>query len=205
MRLPLLLSAVLLASACALGPSRQAESLARYDFGPPPALGTAGNPVNLRDVAVRSPVWLESAGLQYRLAYADAAQRQSYAHSRWVAPPRQLMEQMLQRALGAGAGANGGCRLHIELDEFLHLFEQPATSFGVLEARVMLFAPRPERLVAQRGFSVREPAPTPDARGGVAALGAAAAAFARELRAWLGALDRGGEPGLNSARACRGG
>jgi cholesterol transport system auxiliary component len=45
--------------------------------------------------------------------------------------------------------------------------------------------PAGERLLAQRSFFVRRPAPTPDAPGGVRALAAAADAAAEEIAQWL--------------------
>lgn len=202
----LLLSLTALAVAgCSIGPAR--EQVAHYDLGPPPAIESTQARVNLRAVEVESPSWLDGQGLQYRLAYANKLQRESYAESRWVAPPGQLLEQALRRAVisGDSVAGSGGCKLRVELDEFLHVFDQPATSFGLIEARAALLAPRNDALLARRSFSLRRPAPTQDARGGVAALSGAVEQLTREVSDWLAALEREAGQGFNIARTCRAG
>lgn len=202
----LLLSLAALAFAgCSIGPAR--EQVAHYDLGPQPAIESRQARVSLRSVEVESPSWLDGQAMQYRLAYADKLQRESYAESRWVAPPGQLLEQVLRRAVlsGESAAGAGGCRLRITLDEFLHFFEQPTASFGLVEARAVVLAPRNDMPLARRSFSLRQPAPTQDARGGVAALSGAVERLTGEVGDWLAALDRAEAQGLSIARTCRAG
>ena len=90
------------------------------------------------------PSWLDTPQLQYRLLFADATRRRSYAESRWVAPPGELLEAALRRQLmGDGnAPANGGCMLRVDLDELLQVFHTPQRSDGLIELQVSLVAPR---------------------------------------------------------------
>lgn len=193
-----------LLAGCALnGPVIQ---VTHYDLGAPaaPAAGAPG--FGLRAVEVVAPSWLDGPAIQYRLAYASGSERHSYAESRWVASPAELLELALERVIASNGGTalSGGCRLRVDLDEFIHSFEGPAASHGQLEARAAVLAPRSDTLLARRSFSIGRPAPSHDARGAAEALGGAAGELTRALREWLATLDRDGAPGLNIARSCRG-
>lgn len=150
-----------------------------YDLGPgqEPRTETAlvGN------VQVLAPTWLRTTAMQYRLSYASAAQRHSYLESRWAAPPAELLLGVLGRSLGG----EGGCKLEIELDEFIQ--DHPATgrSDGVIEVRARL---RGGSTLANRDFHLRLPSASPDATGGVAALGRGTRQLSGELGAWLAEL-----------------
>ena len=195
-----------LALAGCLGASRPAPDVAQFDFGPTASVPAMTPVFPLRSVDVAAPSWLDSPALQYRLAYAEPARRQSYAESRWVAPPGELLEVALRRAIVSSetSTVTGGCRLLIDLDELAQVFRTPRDSDGVIEVRASLLAARTDTLLARRGFSVSRPAATADARGGVAAITAAVEALAAGVRDWLGALDRERAPGLNIAQTCRG-
>jgi len=195
-----------LALAGCLGASRQAPDVAHFDFGPPLNVPAITPALPLRSVDVVAPSWLDSPALQYRLAYAEPARRQNYAESRWIAPPGELLEVALRRAIVSSETptVTGGCRLLIDLDELAQVFRTPRDSDGVIEVRASLLAARTDKLLARRGFSVSRPAATADARGGVAAITAAVEALVAGVRDWLGALDRERAPGLNIAQTCRG-
>lgn len=195
-----------LALAGCLGVSRQAPDVAHFDFGAPVTVPASTPALPLRSVDVVAPSWLDSPALQYRLAYAEPARRQSYAESRWIAPPGELVEVALRRAIVSGDTLTQavGCRLLIDLDELAQVFRTPGDSDGVIEVRASLLAPRTDTLLARKGFSVSRPAASADARGGVAAITAAVEALAAGLRDWIGALDRERAPGLNIAQTCRG-
>lgn len=121
--------------------------------------------------------------MQYRLLYADMARRGEYAESRWAAPPAKLLRQAMERML-APTGV-GRCRLRIDLDEFVQVFDSPANSRFVLDGRATLFAG--QNVLDRRSFNLSEAAPTSDATGGAAAAAAAAKALGDELAPWLGA------------------
>lgn len=204
MRIPLLLSIFLLAG-CVGGAGRNVN-IAYYDLGASARIETGAQSLALRNVEVQAPSWLDAASLQYRLAYANAARRQSYAESRWVAAPAELIEQALRKAIISGndAAPGGGCKLRVDLDEFVHLFDAPNASRGLLEARAALLAPRSDVALARHNFALSKPAPTPDAPGGIEALRGAVTELAVSLRDWLNGLDRGTGSGLNIAERCRG-
>ena len=178
--------AAIMLSACAGG--RPAEEVAYYDLSAAEA-GVATLPF-LRTVEVAAPSWLDSGALQYRLNYRNASQRQVYIRSRWVAAPAELLEQFLKRSL-LGDASRGQCRLRLELDEFQQVFDTPEASRGVIEVRASLYGGAGRTQMARQNFHLSHPAASADARGGMAALGAAASDLSRQLRAWLeGDLSR---------------
>lgn len=173
-----------------------------FDLGPAPATAQAkplGAPLVLPDVEVAGA--LETTALLFRLGYADAFQLRPYAFARWSAPPAQLVRQRLRDHLGqtrpildnaaaASLARRGGVTppvLRIELEEFSQLFTSQTESEGVVRLRGTLLESTAagERLVAQRSFVARQPAPSADAPGGVRAISAATDAVAQEILAWL--------------------
>lgn len=192
-------------TACALPDKPVRPTL--YDFGPgataPMPGAQAGRPaLVLADIDAAGA--LDGPAVLYRLGYADANQLHPYAHARWSAPPPQLIRQRLRQQLAlnrvvldlgesaalARTGAVAPHVLRIDLEEFSHLFDSQAQSWGLLRLRatVMDSTPSGERLLAQRSFVVRQPAPTHDAPGGVRALAAATDAAAEEISQWLAQL-----------------
>lgn len=173
-----LIAVVLLATGCLgnLRPAAQAE----YDFGPLPAITQAAlqrTAVPVR-IGVAAPSWLAGTAMHYRLLHDTPAQRHIYAESRWAAPPAELLRLQLQRRL-AGADFPVGCRFRLQLVEFEQVFTAPTASHVRFAARAMS-GPK-----LQLGIDIEEAAPTPDARGGVAAMGRAVERLATRLAQWL--------------------
>jgi cholesterol transport system auxiliary component len=177
-----------------------------YDLGPGAAMAAQAAapqpsqpPLVLADI--RASGSIDGSAVLYRLGYADENQLRPYAHARWSAPPAQLLFQRVRERLArdravldpgehAALARSGGVAprvLRMDLEEFTHSFESQSRSWGVLLLRATLTdnTPAGERLLAQRSFLVRRPAPTPDAPGGVRALAAAADAAAEEIAQWL--------------------
>jgi cholesterol transport system auxiliary component len=77
--------------------------------------------------------------------------------------------------------------LRIELEEFSQVFDTATQSWGLLRLRATLLDNMQggEKLLAQRTFVIRKPAPAPDATGGAQALAAATDAAADEIGQWL--------------------
>ncbi len=180
-----------------------------YDFGPTALPADTRAPVRpmpapallLEPVQARAA--LDGTALQYRLAYANAQQLRPYAQARWSMAPAELLQQRLRSQLGAhrallqdGQGLvvpPGSLRLYVELDEFSQVFDSPSHSHALLRAHATLAQLEASgyRLLAQRSFTLQRPAPTPDAAGGVQALGQASDALVSELLGWMdGAVAR---------------
>lgn len=196
-------AALLLIAGCSsLAPEKPVRATL-YDFGPGPTSAptttAAQTSIVLEDIDPASG--LETSALLYRLAYADVNQLHPYALARWSGPPARLVRQRLREQLArnrtvldpsesAALARVAGTMprvLHIQLEELSQVFDSPAQSWGVLRLRATLMANTPsgERLVGQRLIVQRQPAPTPDASGGVRALTAATDAAAQELADWV--------------------
>ncbi len=178
----------------------QPKPVAAYD------LGLAERQVLAAELApaqieVLTPPWLTANAMQYRLAWDQPERRRAFAESRWVALPADLLGLALDRALLTGGGS-GRCRLHIELDEFVQVFDSVERSAVEIVVRAGLLAPRSDSAFARREFHVKEPAPSADALGGVSAYRVAVDRLAGELAGWIVALDRMPGQGLNEQGRC---
>lgn len=80
--------------------------------------------------------------------------------------------------------------LQLELDEFTQVFDTPEASVGLvrMHATVVTQTAGGGRLLAQRSFIAQQPAPSPDAAGGVRALTAASDRVLSEIAQWLSTL-----------------
>ena len=181
---------------------RQSPPMAVYDLGPVAEAFVPQGEWPALALEVRSPVWLDSSGIDFRLAYDDPLRRRQYASSRWLASPRQLLAQRLREQLGLQgviAGVAAACMLRVELQEFSHAFDSPQASRGTLQAQLLVIGAK-RQVLAGRRFLAEHHAATPDARGGVAALVAASDSLGNQIKDWLGAEARRG-----SLRDCRSG
>ncbi len=192
----LFVSAALALSGCAL-PDKPVHAQA-YDLGVPTAEPTTGGGVPLALDRIEAPAALDSTALVYRLVYAGGEQQpRHYANARWSMPPPQLLVQRLRHALAArhavldGDSPMATLKLRVELDEFDQVFGAPETSEGVVRLRVTASTSggiARQRLLGQRDFMARQPAPTPDAAGGALALRTASDEVLRQVVDWVGGL-----------------
>ena len=82
--------------------------------------------------------------------------------------------------------------LRISLDEFSHYFDSASASVGLVRLRATLVrsAPAGDRVLGQRTFTVRRPASSADAPGGVKALISASDAAMAEVVQWVDQLQQ---------------
>lgn len=147
----------------------------QYDLG---LAAPAAKLPPLRAVSVRAAMPFDGVEMHYRLAYRDAAELASFAHSRWAAPPAELMRKQLLRALPAGAGAP--CALELEIQEFTQVFTAKDASEARVEARASAGG-------ATRTFSVTEAGAGANAASGTAAFARAADRAIAEMAGWVSA------------------
>ena len=208
-RTGLLLSAAVLLGACAAVLEKPTRPLV-FDFGPGTlSVAEAATPSlpGVMLAEVEAPGALDGTAILYRLAFANVQQLMPYGAARWSMPPAQLVRQRLQDVLGQkrlvsassdsatmAAGGSSPARvsvaLRVELEEFTQYFEAADRSFGLLRLRATASSTGTagERVLGQRTFVVRRPAPSADAAGGVRALTDATSAAALELESWLSQL-----------------
>ena len=174
----------------------------RYDFGTL-AGGGSGSRLPVAAVDVQAAPALTGPAMHYRLAYSEPLRRRTYAESRWAAPPAELLKAFLERRFfvfpEADASGNG-CRLELVIDEFEQRFDDPRQGMAILEARAALTPMHRGEILSRKSFVIRKPAPTPDARGGVAGARDAVHALADDLDGWLADLSRA-QPAL--VKRCR--
>lgn len=170
------LLAALLGGCAAPGGDRPAPR--QYDLGD--AAPAATLPA-LRAVAVRAAMPFDGLEMHYRLAYRDGTELAAFAHSRWAAPPAELVRRQLVRALPANRGAP--CALELELYEFTQVFTAPTES----EVRLAVRAAAGD---AARGFRVVEPGAGADAAAGAAAFARATERMIAEVAGWLATVPR---------------
>ncbi|MDZ4254863.1 MAG: ABC-type transport auxiliary lipoprotein family protein [Sulfuritalea sp.] len=167
----------------------------RYDFGSPGAQTSESGSVAtlpLAAIEVRTASWLAGPAMHFRFAYAEPLRRQSYAQSRWAAPPAELLEVFLKRRLASAPSGFGGtgCRLKLALDELEQRFDDPRQSRLVLEARAVLTPLHGSEILSRRAFLITQPAAAAAAGAGAAAAREAVQALAADLGNWLGQLAR---------------
>ena len=170
-------------------------AMARYDFGNAAAKGTgawSASRIPIAAVEVQAASWLAGPAMHFRLAYAEPLRRQSYAESRWAAPPADMLEAFLKRRIVFGQPdfSGTGCRLQLVVDELEQRFDNPQGSQMVLEVRALLTPLRGTDILSRHAFLIQKAAPTATAAGGVTAARDAMQALADELGGWLGDLSR---------------
>jgi cholesterol transport system auxiliary component len=203
----------LLAAGCGMLPDKPARSTL-YDFGPglattaaaaAPAPGTAALPT-LSLAEFESNSRIDGTQILYRLGYADANELRPYGQSRWSQAPAQLLRQRLRDTLAerrtvlgpeesatiARSKGEVPDTLRISLDEFSHYFDSASSSVGLVRLRATLIRGTTggDRVLGQRIFTVRRPAPSADAPGGVKALAAASDAAVAEVVQWVDQLQQ---------------
>lgn len=199
MRWILVALSVALLSGCYTSGKRGAErGLVIHDFGLPVERLPGAQRVGILALEVRAPLWMDSLGINYRLAYANASVLHEYSRSRWAGPPGQLIEQRLQQQLDAAPAGlvRSKCLLRVEIAEFSQVFSAPAESMGTLRGQA-LWLDAGRRPLAERPLSIAVAAPTADASGGVAALQGSVGQLAVQLLAWEQELLASGQ-----AKAC---
>lgn len=204
------LGAALLVAGCGALPDKPARTTL-YDFGPGLTAPAAAAPAaaTLPTLALAefdSNSRLDGTQILYRLGYADANELRPYGQSRWSLPPAQLLRQRLRDTLSERRTVLGPEEsatisrsrgetpdtLRISLDEFSHYFDSASASVGLVRLRATLVrsAPAGDRVLGQRTFTVRRPASSADAPGGVKALISASDAAMAEVVQWVDQLQQ---------------
>ncbi len=210
---PLTLGLALLAAGCGALPDKP-QRATLYDFGPgltasAAAPATAMPAAKLPTLALaefETNARLDGTQILYRLGYADANELRPYGQSRWSLPPAQLLRQRLRDTLSerrmvlgpeeSATIARGKGEvpdtLRISLDEFSHYFDSPGASTGLVRLRATLIRGTTggDRVLGQRLFTVRSPAPSADAPGGVKALIGASDTAVGQVVQWVDQLQQ---------------
>ena len=189
-------AAVLLTGVLAAGCAAHAPAPEVYDFDaiePAPAPATQLN-ASITVPPVSAPTWLATTAVSYRLGFSPPYVPRAYAHSRWVAPPAELLTARLRQLLAVanagftltrGAVAAGGYRLDVTLEQLEQVYSAPDVSRSLVSLRATLSSARDGHVLAQRSFQAGRPAPSPNAAGGVRALVQGSDECLAEMLRWL--------------------
>jgi cholesterol transport system auxiliary component len=182
-----------LLSAC-FGPPKRAVDIAHHALMVSPkdvsAYPVIGAPT-IRKVEVRAASWLATTDMQYRFSYSEPTRRRIYADSRWVAVPAEMIEVAMSREIAKAAGdPSAGCRLRVELDEFIQEFDSAQSSRAIIDARFSLLSSRSDVSLAQYRVQQSRKTDSGNAAGGVLALSTLTAALTEEAEQWLLRLKR---------------
>lgn len=179
--LPTLALALLAAfslNACVSSIKPKTAPLDLYDFG----LQAAAQPVDfslpLENLSATDAI--QHSNIRYRLNYKNPSQVFTYAESRWATPPVELLRQKL----AATPSADAGCSLKLYITAFDQVFDDAGSSHGVVQLQASLISKRSRKPLASTLVSAQSPAPSADARGGVAALDAASTEALQSAARW---------------------
>jgi len=136
----------------------------------------------VRIAAVRSVAPFDGVEMHYRLGWRNASELASFAHSRWAAPPAELLRKQLLRATREGVAK---CGLELEMNEFSQVFASPEASEARIEFRAALVGPKGR--VAARGWKLTEAQAGADAASGAGAFARAADKAVAEIGTWVAA------------------
>jgi ABC-type uncharacterized transport system auxiliary subunit len=186
--------AILLSGCFTSGKRGGNDTLAVYDLGPPVSALSSTEPIGPVALEVRAPLWFDSLGIDYRLAYVDPSRLREYGQARWAGPPAQLIQQRLIQQLGLTTVGQGKsiCVLRIEITEFSQVFDSRERSKGVLQGRAQ-WLDRSRHVISELILDIQVDAPSADSRGGVSALQSAVTKLASELQVWQKSLRANGK------------
>jgi cholesterol transport system auxiliary component len=179
----ILIIAVVLAGC--LGGGKPKPSPAIYDFGLDSASDKSSLPESrlpLDEISANPS--LDSDHMRYRLAYQNPAQVFTYAESRWVAPPAELLSHKLRAMSGAAAPTQQNCILQLKLEAFDHVFESKTASHGVVQISAALLASKTHQVILRKQIEQSVAANSQDAQGGVAALNTASTEALTQALQW---------------------
>lgn len=175
-----LFGAALLIALAGCGGNAAAPAPRTFDLG----IGAPGVRLPaLRVTSLRAVAPFDGVQMVYRLAWRHPSELADYAHSRWAAPPAELIRKQLLRAAGEGPAK---CGLEIELQEFTQVFASKEASEARIELRASLENSSAAR-IATRGVTIVEPGAGGDAASGAAAMARAVERVLGDLAAWVGA------------------
>ena len=186
---------------CSITPQKE-RLVSVYDFGLQNISSTSSAPIDqqkqpstsLLITEAKSPIWLNSNAIKYRLAYRDPTQLYTYANSRWAAAPATLLTHHIRnsiatttnnKVLSTSDSVRADFILRLELEEFSQIFDTVDKSHVIVRFRVSLINRSSRLLKAQHSFRIKLAAPTANASGAVHALTKSSDELTRDLITWL--------------------
>jgi cholesterol transport system auxiliary component len=171
---------LLTVSGCSILPQTQPSAV--HDFGVPNANSSpeASTSTQQSPITVQAPKWLVDSRIRYRLLYATPTQVRFYSLDRWIAPPSELFEQLLN-----ASGKQQPKSATIQLAVFEQQFDTATQAKVVIHFTVTTVAEDNKHQVNKRDFRLQLPCPTPDAKGAVTGFTALTKQANDMVQAWL--------------------
>lgn len=149
-----------------LSANKPGPESAVYDFGLHDETVRTNTRVNIGKVSAEDAI--DHRRIRYRLNYQNPAQVFSYTQSRWSSSPADLLSAKLRSMASVSNVSN--CSVMIHIEAFDQVFETANSSNGVVKLHAMLFAQKTRQPLLNHLVQENAPAPSADAKGGVAAL-----------------------------------
>jgi cholesterol transport system auxiliary component len=131
-------------------------------------------------VTVDAPKWLSDNRIRYRLLYATPTQVRFYSLDRWIAPPSELFEQLLNNTKKPWPTP-----VNIKLHVFEQHFDSAEKAKVVMHFTATAIPDDNNQQAQKREFNLQLPCPTPDARGAVTGFNALTKQAVDKVQAWL--------------------
>jgi cholesterol transport system auxiliary component len=153
-----------------------------HDFGYPytnaPSEATVLSPHS--PVTLEAPKWLADNHIHYRLLYATPTQVRFYSLDRWIAPPSELFEQLLNNN-----GKQWPSPVAIHLQIFEQQFDSPDKAKVVMRFTATTMPDDNQHKSSIQEFNLKLPCTTPDAKGAVTGFNLLTRQAADKVQAWV--------------------
>lgn len=184
MRYILTLSLITLLSGC-LGTNKPQPESTSYDFGLGKEIGTISSNVSLSQVTAIDAI--DHRRIRYRLNYQNPTQVFTYSQHRWTTSPADLTASKFRTMVKVASWTQ--CSMKIEIETFDHVFESANSSTGIVKLHATIHTKKSRDVLASNLVQEVAPAPSADAKGGVAALDQASSAAISKLVEWANSVS----------------
>ncbi len=184
MRYLLTLSLIILLCGC-LGTNKPQPESTSYDFGLSKEIGTINANVSLSQVTAIDAI--DHRRIRYRLNYQNPSQVFTYSQHRWTTSPADLTASKFRTMVKVASPTL--CSIKIEIETFDHVFETANSSSGIVKMHATIHTKKSRDVLASNLVQEVAPAPSADAKGGVAALDQASSAAIGKLVEWANSVS----------------
>ncbi len=173
----------LIVSSCSILPESQPSAV--HDFGypytnTPSETITIPQPLSQQSpITVEAAKWLIDSRIRYRLLYATPTQVRFYALDRWIAPPSELFEQLLNNSEKQWPSPT-----IIKLQIFEQQFDSPRKAKVIMQFTATRMPDDNQHKTRTREFNLQLLCPTPDAKGAITGFNLLARQAVDKVQAW---------------------
>jgi cholesterol transport system auxiliary component len=172
---------ILAVSSCSILPKPPLSAV--HDLGFPDSNTPSKNTALSQQppITVEVPNWLADNRIRYRLLFATPSQVRFYSLDRWIAPPSELFEQLLNNSGKQWPNSV----TTIQLQVFEQRFDAPGHAKVIMHFTATHTPTNNKQKLSKRDFYLQQPCPTPDAKGAVSAFALLTRQAVDKIQAWL--------------------